>query len=301
MKPLIGIVLLNWNNWPDTLSCLEDINKFTYPPERLRVFVVDNYSSDESLSLLEKHNGYELITLEKNIGFAGGNNQGIQKALDQGCEYILLLNNDTNSPPNLLHPLLSIFSERNDAGIVAPKILYQQPPNTIWYAGGRFTTPRIIGDLVGLDELDKGQYNEIRQVDFATGCCMLVHKKVFDRVGLLDADFFFYHEDIDFCLRAKQAGFSVWFQPESTIIHNVSKSTVDNLAYRTYLYASARVIFFHKHIRGLKILWVVILEIIRTTRQVFSGIIQGNSNISVNYIRGILAGIKSVHQTKDHP
>jgi GT2 family glycosyltransferase len=296
MKPLIGIVLLNWNNWPDTLSCLEDIKRYTYPRERLRVIVVDNNSSDESLSQLEQHNGFELITLEKNIGFAGGNNQGIQKALDQGCEYILLLNNDTSTPPNLLQPLLSIFSEKPNAGVIAPKIHYQNPQNTIWYAGGRFTSPRIIGDLVGLDEFDKGQYDKIRQVDFATGCCMLVHKKVFDRIGLLDEDFFFYHEDVDFCFRAKQAGFSVWFQPESTIIHNVSKSTADNLSNRTYLYAKARVIFFHKHIRGLKIMWVVILEIIRTTRQVFSGIIQGNFYLSASYIRGILAGIKSAYQ-----
>lgn len=295
MKPLIGIILLNWNNWRDSLSCLEDIRNFTYPQDRLHVIVVDNHSIDESLFQLEQQNDIELISLPENIGFAGGNNIGIARALEQSCEFILLLNNDTRSPSNLLQPLLAIFSEQPSAGVVAPKIHYQNPGNTLWYAGGRFKNPRIIGGLVGIDELDKGQYDQLREVDFATGCCMLIHQNVFVQIGLLDERFFFYHEDVDFCYRAKQVGFSVWYQPAITLIHNVSKSTIDNLPLRTFLYAKARIIFLGKHIRGFKIPWVVSLEIIRAMRQIYASIRQGNIQLSISYVRGIFTGIQSAY------
>jgi len=298
MKPKIGIILLNWNNWQDTLSCLGDIRGFSYPQELIEIIVVDNDSQDESITQLQIQPDIELIALDKNTGFAGGNNVGIQRCLEHGCDFILLLNNDTKSPSNLLQPLLDVFNDKPTAGIISPKIYYMDPPNTLWYAGGRFKNPRIIGDLVGIDEFDTGQYDQMREVDYATGCCMLVQRKVFQHIGLLDDNFFFYHEDVDFCYRAKLAGFSVWYQPEISIVHNISKSTTDNLPHRTYLYAQARVIFLSKHIRGFKIPWVVSLEIIRLFRRVFAGIRQRNMQLSSSYIQGILAGIKSAYEVQ---
>jgi GT2 family glycosyltransferase len=291
MKPNIGIIILNWNNWPDTSSCLAKLNEISYPQESLKLIVVDNGSTDDLPIGLLALEGVELIKLDENRGFAGGNNVGIDFALKAGCEYVLLINNDTQITPGFLQPLLEVFESEPDVGIVAPKIYYTDPPNRIWYAGGKFRQPRIIGELIGMDEFDTGQYNQAGPVDFAVGACMLIKREVFDRIGLLDDDLFFYHEDVDFSYRTMQAGLTTWYQPASSIWHDVSHSTASNLPHRTYLYAHARTIFLCKHIRGIKIPIVIGMEAIRLLRTIARNYFSGQPELANSYLKGVIHGL----------
>jgi GT2 family glycosyltransferase len=291
MNPKIGVVILNWNNWSDTVACVDAVRKIDYPWEDLVPIIVDNGSTDESVSKFAQLDDVTLVKLDKNLGFAAGNNAGIQFALSKGCDYVLLLNNDTKLTANFLHPLLELFSNEQNVGIVSPKIYYTEPANKIWYAGGKFKEPRILGELIGMDQLDTGQFDQSRAVDFAVGACMLIDKKVFEKIGYLDDVLFFYHEDVDFSYRAGRQGFAIWFQPRSIIFHDVSYSTQANLPHRTYLYAQARTVFLFKHIRGIKIPLVLFLEIIRLLRSTVKYLLLGQLDHASSYIRGVIDGL----------
>ena len=159
------------------------------------------------------------------MGFAGGNNIGIQHALKRGSEFALLLNNDTTIDPDALGTLLRTMEENPEAGIVGGKIYYLDRPNVIWFAGGYFNANSGFGDHYGKSEEDHGQYNRVRECDFITGCCMLIRCEVCEKIGLLDDSYFLYYEDADFCTRARRAGYSVLYQPRAVIYHKISRAT----------------------------------------------------------------------------
>ena len=149
------------------------------------------------------------------------------------------------------------------------KEISEKTEKIIWYAGGEFRWPRLIGGMVGMGERDNGQHDQVRFVDFGVGTCMLIRASVFETIGLLDEDFFFYHEDVDFSLRTKKAGFKILYQPESTIIHNVGNLTIEEKKRKTFLEAQSRIIFFKKHISGLSVLLVILFETFRLIRKIF--------------------------------
>jgi GT2 family glycosyltransferase len=291
-----GIVLLNWNNWQDTCSCLESFRSLPHSESELSYYVVDNGSQDESPLRLEAIEDIHLTLLEENLGFAGGSNYGIQAALRDGCDYVLLFNNDAYPQGDFLEHLLEVFKQDARAGISSPKIYYANPSGKIWYAGGKFHPPRLIGEMVGMGEMDKGQHDLARKVDFAVGCCMLIRREVFEAIGLLDPAYFFYLEDVDFSYRATQAGFSIWYQPAASIVHDVSLSTRDNLQQRMYLYSQSRVVFLVKHIRGYKIALVVGMEAVRMLRTVIGHVWRGETSLASSYIKGSISGIQKGRQ-----
>jgi GT2 family glycosyltransferase len=290
--PKVGLIILNWNNWRDSIKCIEGVRHCTY--SHVEIWVVDNGSQDESIAQLSRIEDIHLISLGKNIGFAGGNNVGIRAALEKGCEYILLLNNDTECNDHFIEPLLEPLQRDSLAVVSCPKILYKEPPQTIWYAGGKFRQPRIIGELVGMGQPDQEKYNLMGKTDFAVGTCMLIKRDVFDRIGFLDERFFFYHEDVDFCYRANKAGYSIWYQPESVIIHRVSSSTENQHEKRVFLYEQARTVFLITHIRGFKIPIVIIMEIARFLRIVIHGMMHHQNRLTKSYLAGTLTGIKAM-------
>lgn len=293
MMPDISVVILNWNNWQETLDCLKQLEDIAYPQEKLRVIVVDNGSTDDSISHLRGIAGSILVELPENLGFAGGTNAGIRHAMQSGCDYILLLNNDVVLTRDFIAPLLERLERNPRAGLASPKICYASQPSTLWYAGGKFHPPRILGELTGMGEPDSGQNDLPRQVDFAVGTCMLVRSQVFREIGLLDSRLFFYHEDVDFSYRALQAGYEVWYEPKSVILHKVSASTSANLPQRTYLDAQARTVFLRKHAHGLNAAPIAVLESIRFIRQVVGKLLGGQAAQAAAYARGVWSGLRS--------
>lgn len=294
MKKKVAVVIINWNNWEETLACLENLTHIDLDEFILDTIVVDNGSDDDSLVHLRRVIDIKLVTLDDNRGFAAGSNAGIRQAQVDGCDYVLLLNNDAYGSSDFLTEMLRTFEEHEMCGIVCPKICYTKrsdtDPPVIWYAGGRFRQPRLIGEMIGLGEIDSGQHDQAQIVDFAVGCCMLIDARVLYEVGLLDEDFFFYQEDVNLSYRATLAGFEVWYQPAALIWHHVSLSTEGNLPRRTYLYAMSQPVFFIKHIHGIQWLLVLALESIRLVRTVFTSLTQRDPDQAQAYVFGTIAG-----------
>ena len=162
------------------------------------------------------------------MGFAGGNNVGINKALNDNADYVLLINNDTVVKPDFLKILVSKMRFDKDIGIVAPQINYYDNPDKIWSAGGKIKKIRSSGFARG-DIYEKDISANDRFVDFVSGCCMLIKKEVFQKVGLFDEKFFLYVEDTDFCYRVRKAGYKIFVVSSSKIFHKIHKSTQNEL------------------------------------------------------------------------
>jgi GT2 family glycosyltransferase len=221
--PSIYIILINYNGYKDTIECVQSLRKINY--ENYKIIIVDNASTDDSIFHL-KNSLKECILIESkyNFGFAGGNNLGIQYALKTNAEYILLLNNDTIVEPNFLGNMIEPLYNDKNIGIVGSKIMYYPQKNVIWYGGGKIDWFKFVGVHFGMKEIDKGQCDNSKEIDFMTGCCMLIKKEVFEKVGLLADEYFMYFEDVDYCVRSKQAGYKIWYNHKAVIYHKVGLS-----------------------------------------------------------------------------
>jgi GT2 family glycosyltransferase len=193
------------------------------------VIVVDNGSSENHLRELRTSlpDGVELLEMGRNLGFSGGNNAGIRRALDLGAEYVLLLNNDAWVEPCTVATLVSAAGRLPDAGIVTGKIFRagpEGPTDIIWYAGGRWVPWKAAAYHRGMGEKDRGQYDAAGETEFAPGCLWLLPAKVIRSVGFLEEEFFLYTEDLDYCLRVRRAGYRVYYEPAARCYHRVSRS-----------------------------------------------------------------------------
>lgn len=247
----VFIIVLNFNGKKDTLECLQSLKKS-------EVIVVDNGSTDGSVrAIRDKFPEIKILENKKNLGFAKGNNVGIRYALNQGADYIILLNNDTIVEINTLVRLIEVASSNNRIGILGPKIYFakgfefhqgrykkNELGKVIWYAGGLIDWRNVLGVHRGVDEVDEGQYDKQEEVEFVSGCCMFIKREVFKKIGLLDERFFLYFEDLDFCLRAKKVGFRIVYVPEAVIWHKNAATVGGSGSDRQrYHYRRSRLIF----------------------------------------------------------
>lgn len=234
----IAIIVLNLNGLKNTIECLTSLQKLKVKNWQVNIIVVDNNSQDNSVSLIKKKfPEVQVILNKKNLGYAEGNNIGINYTLKKGIDFILLLNNDTLVDRNLLIGLIENSKKDNKIGIASPKIFFapghefhkdrygkEERGKVIWYAGGLMDWKNILPSHRGVDEVDQGQYDQVTKTDFATGCCILVKREVFEKIGLLDKKYFLYWEDVDICERAKRSGFKVVFIPQSVLWHKNASS-----------------------------------------------------------------------------
>lgn len=220
----VCVVVLNWNNGPDTAECLRSLEQLEYPA--LSIMVVDNGSTDDSVSRLrEEHPDVDLLEARENLGYAGGNNFGLLHAMERNPDYVLLLNNDTIVDPSSVGHLVAALETDHGVGIAGPTIYYHAQPGVIWSAGGKIDWRRGNTTLCGIGQVDEGQFGtKPRTVDFVTGCAIMVKREVIERVGLLDERFFAYYEEVEWCVRAVRAGYRAVHTPLSHIWHKISPS-----------------------------------------------------------------------------
>jgi|SRR3989344_3488697 len=232
----VAIIIVSYNSNSLTDECLESLKSLVVDENLYSfcVYVVDN--SDEEYKNIRKYPfDLEIIRSKVNLGFSGGNNLGIKRAINNGAEYVMLLNNDTRVDKNLLRFLLK--EAQDEVVITTPKIYFEKGfeyhktrykkdelGRVIWYAGGVMDWKNMIGSHRGVDEVDKGQYDEKKTTDFATGCCMLIKSSIFKKIGMLDELYFLYYEDSDFCMRARKIG-KIVFVPNALIWHKNAGST----------------------------------------------------------------------------
>jgi len=217
-------VVLNWNGGESNLACIRSLVGEGLSPERI-VFV-DNASSDGSRELvLRTFPGLDSITNERNLGYGHGTNRGIERALAQGAALVLLVNNDVTLSPGALGRLVAAREEEPRSGILGPRIVFASDPALLWAAGGRITFRRNMSTLLGHRRKDGPRYRRTREVDYVPGCAMLVRREVFEAVGLLEGAYFAYHEDVEFCLRARERGFPTLLAGEALALHDAHHST----------------------------------------------------------------------------
>ncbi len=225
-EPRVAVIIVNWNGKEITLECLSSLRKLSYPT--YNIILVDNGSTDGSVEAVRRlFPDVTILAMGKNLRFAGGNNRGIRHALEQGAELLLLLNNDTIIDPYCLSHMVSRIRSDKRIGMVAPKIYYHTSPNTIWYAGGRISTWTGRFYHTGIRETDSGQYDTVRETEYATGCCVLTTREVVKKIGLLDESYYMYAEDADWSMRAFKSGYRIVFEPNAKVWHRISATAGD--------------------------------------------------------------------------
>jgi GT2 family glycosyltransferase len=245
----IGVVTVTYNSaavLPDFLASLwrQTHNNFV-------LYVIDNASRDNTLEQLAAQTDTRLRieASPSNPGVAEGNNAGIRMALGEGCDAVLLLNNDVVFPPQLIETLIE--SQRaNRSDMVAPKMMYYEPPDRIWWAGGYFKP--ALGYLPvhrGIDQVDAGQFNNAIPVAYSPTCCVLARKEVFAKLGMMDAKYFVYWDDTDFMLRAHKAHLVLFYEPAALLHHKVGSLTKGSGSrFVLHLLTRNRVYYWLKHL-----------------------------------------------------
>ena len=225
MHPKVSIIILNWNGLEDTIECLESLKKITYP--NYQVIVVDNGSEGNDVKVLRERFGdyIQIIENDRNYGFSGGNNIAVRWLLNDSCpDYFLLLNNDTVVDAEFLTEMVKVTESDPSIGVVGPKTYFYDDPNRlqlVWLEVDMFSGQGI---HVGAREVDTGQYENLTEVDYAQGSCLMVKRCVIDTVGLLDELYFTYWDEADYCIRTRQAGYKIVYVPKARIWHKVSSS-----------------------------------------------------------------------------
>jgi len=226
----VAIVILNWNGRAFLEKFLAPLVEHTARPE-VSFVVIDNGSTDDSCAFVAKnYPEIQLISLDKNHGYTGGYNLGLQHVK---ADYYVLLNSDVEVSPNWLAPLVKLMDSEENVGVCMPKIKAYAQPQSFEYAGAaggfidRFGFPFCRGRILSCIEEDKGQYDERREVFWATGACMMVRAQLFYELGGFDKHFFAHMEEIDFCWRVKIAGYKVMCEPASVVYH-VGGGTLPN-------------------------------------------------------------------------
>lgn len=259
----VSFVILNYNGKDNTIECLRSIGNTILPKDtKVEIIVVDNASIDNSLqSIKEQFPNVAIIANKENTGYSKGNNMGIRYALENGADFIIIMNNDTIVDKNLITEFLKSAEKDENIGIIVPKIYfaksfefhkdrYQEKDKgkVFWYAGGIMDWANVIGHHRGVDEVDKGQYDKEEKTEFATGCCMLVKRDVFAKISLFNEKYFLYYEDNDFSRKAKNAGYRIIYSPKTIIWHkNAASAGGSGSSLQDYYITRNRMLFGIKY------------------------------------------------------
>ncbi|MDR1761169.1 MAG: glycosyltransferase family 2 protein [Bacteroidales bacterium] len=234
----VAIAILNWNGQGFLEKFLPSVIEYS-SSETTAVYVIDNASTDNSVAFMHEHYpNISLIELDKNYGFAEGYNKGLQHI---NAEYFVLLNSDVQVTPHWIEPVISYMDTHKNCAAAMPKLLSYTNPEYFEYAGAaggfidRYGFPFCNGRLFTKVQKDSGQYNNIKEIFWASGAALFVRSSVYWQLGGLDADFFAHMEEIDLCWRMKNRGYSIMYIPQSTVYHVGGGALPASSPFKTYL------------------------------------------------------------------
>ncbi len=253
----VFISTINYNTKKETLGCLISMQKLNKTGVDLHVLVIDNGSEPFNVDEEQfKDINLSIIKTPENLGFSGGHNFGLKRILEQGAEFVLILNNDTILDKNLLVELLAPFKKDSKIGVTVPKMYFapgfefhkdrykkNEIGRVFWYAGGNIDWKNVYPKHRGVDEVDNGQYNKMEETDFASGACLMIKKEALLKVGLFDEKYFMYFEDADWNMRAKNAGFKALYVPKAVLWHINAASSSSGSSLHDYFITRNRMLF----------------------------------------------------------
>ncbi len=259
-----AVVILNWNGKKMLERFLPSVTAHTQGDAE--VIIADNGSTDDSLDFVRaQYPGLRIIELDKNYGFAGGYNRALQQVQ---ADYYVLLNDDVEVTPGWIEPVVAQMQQHPDTAICQPKLLMYDQRDTFEYAGGaggfldKYGYPFCRGRMFTSLEQDNGQYNTPSEIFWASGAAMFVRADVWHQLGGLDDDFFAHMEEIDFCWRAKNAGYRVEYCPQSTVFHVGGGTLPKSNPRKTYLNFRNNMALLYKNLPKRRLAWVMCSRIV---------------------------------------
>lgn len=284
-RPLVRILIVNWNGWRDTVECLESLKRLNY--ENHHVVVIDNGSTDESVEQIRAAApGITVIESGENLGFAGGNNIGLRLALHDGTPLVWLLNNDTTVDPFALDALVEELRHNDRLGIVG-SVVYSTDGQVEAWGGGTFN--RFLGTTRRHTSRGSGP------LEYVVGTSMLLRREVLEDVGFLDEDYFLYLEDVDLCLRAVEKQWRLGVAPASVVFHKGGSSANRGSSRRTVdadrFHAKSAGVFIGRHAR--RHVWIA--APIRLGGMILRRVLRGEfvriPHVTVEFVRGLRLGL----------
>jgi len=258
-SPHIAVVIVNWNRRDLTLEAIASVEAQNCAP--VSVILVDNGSNDGSADAAEQaFPKIKVIRNDRNLGFAGGNQQGIEAALAIGADYILFLNNDATADPGCLKSLTELLESRPKAAAAAPFIVYSSTPDKLWFGGGEVALWRLwVGHRHLREQFRRDEFLP-RQSDYLTGCALMARASLLAELGGFDPGYILYSEDVDLSLRFRQAGWELWVTPEAVVRHQVSATSGGGMSpFKTYYRARSMAILMKRWARNWEWMAAILL------------------------------------------
>lgn len=290
-EPLVYVIMVNWNNYTDTINCLNSIFRLTY--NKFKIIIVDNNSSDGSFEQLKNYcDEKNIISIDSqesslnvedvinkklilirnsiNSGFAGGNNVGIKIAENLGAEYLWLLNNDTEIKENSLEELVK-YANEFPRSIIGSKVMYFHNPKMIQTIGGTLDIRTFIsGKSFGNNVMDNEEYNNYFEPDYINGASMFIPIHLFKEIGYFDENYFLYWEETDLCVRAKKIGWKMIYCHTAVIWHKEG-STTKKVSYLPLYYYTRNCLYFYKKNYPIKLYFILVMGyIFKNIKRLFS-------------------------------
>lgn len=290
VEKLLSIITINYNGLKDTYELIDTL---PLNDKTIEVIVVDNASiQDEATELERRYPQVIVIRSDKNLGFAGGNNLGIQAAHGK---YLFFINNDAILPqPSAISHLLTRLESTDQIGMVSPKIRFTWGKQPIQYAG---YTPlsklTLRNKSIGFGEEDYGQYNTAHPTPYAHGAAMMVKREVIEKAGIMPECYFLYYEELDWSMMICRAGYEIWYEPACTIFHKESQTTGQQSPLKTYYISRNRLLFALRNINGSEryLTYLYIIGIV-AVRDILKYLCKGQINMAKAVMKGIKDFIK---------
>jgi hypothetical protein len=247
--PKTAIIVLTWNQKADTLECLRSLSEVQY--DNLFTVLVDNGSADDTVTVVRQlFPAVQVVETGDNLGYVGGNNAGMEYALKQGADYVFILNNDTIVAPDFLSKLITYAESNPTVGMLGPQVFMYDRPQAIWFAGATLDRYGVVWHT-RFGEVDEGGLAGPQESVYIPGCSVLVRRAVIDQIGMLDSRFFYLYEEVDWCYRARRAGYLLKWLPDSHIWHKEARAYGGTKSPR-YLYYFTRnhLLFFRNNFAG---------------------------------------------------
>lgn len=274
----VAVVILNWNGKKFLADFLPKV--IEYSKDIAEVYVADNASTDDSVSFLKKNfPNVKIIINDENYGFAGGYNKALCNLKE---EYFILLNSDIEVTPHWIEPVIEFMDKNKNVAACQPKIRSYYEPDKFEYAGAaggfidKYGYPFCRGRIFLSTEIDNGQYDDEKEIFWATGACMFVRADLYKTLGGLDDDFFAHMEEIDLCWRLKNKGFQIYYIPSSTVFHIGGGTLPKSNARKTFLNFRNNFMLLYKNLPASSLYWVFLMRLPLDTVAAFKFLIGGD-------------------------
>ncbi|MBR2244694.1 MAG: glycosyltransferase family 2 protein [Prevotella sp.] len=290
VEKLLSIITINYNGLKDTCELIESLPA---DDDSLEVIVVDNASTKDEASEIENCFPHVMvIKSDQNIGFAGGNNLGIQAA---NGKYLFFLNNDTIiHQTSYIRHLIKRLESSDEIGMVCPKIRFTWGNQPIQYAGYTPLSPITLRNKsIGCGEEDRGQYDTPHPTPYAHGAAMMIKREVIEQAGLMPECYFLYYEELDWSIMIRRAGYEIWYEPASTVYHKESQTTGRISPLKTFYITRNRLLFAKRNIKGIsKYVSYLYLMVIVAPKDIVKYCWQGRKDLSKATFKGIIQFMK---------